>query len=195
LDLRVLPYLPQHGTFLEIGANDGFSQSNTYFLARAHGWKGILIEPVPRLYERCRRVRSESVVFNRACVAPGGPAVVHIVDRGLMSVVLGMQSQREEANRLAGSSTQTLTVLSATLSELIDETPFSQLDFMSIDVEGAELEVLKGLDLDRHMPRWLLVETKHPDDVTRLLAGHAELVTKLTHHDYLLRALGTPPVE
>ena len=61
------------GFFVEAGANDGYHQSNTYRLERVHGWRGVLVEPVPSLYRAARRERPAAQVFNCALVAPADP--------------------------------------------------------------------------------------------------------------------------
>lgn len=185
LDRRVIELLPQgSGTFLEIGANDGYSQSNTYHLERFKGWRGILVEPLPSLFVICRAHRRRSRCYNVACVSDGGPPSIDLVDRGLMSVALGLQAREEEARRVP-SGLRRVTVPTRTLSWIIDDSGFTDIDFMSIDVEGSELSVLGGLDLQRHVPRFLLVETEHPRAVDELLGGVLDRTRQLTFHDYL----------
>lgn len=70
LDRKIAKYLPDSGIFIEAGANDGLNQSNTLFLARVRSWQGILVEPVPRLFERCKKNRTESFCVNAALVSP-----------------------------------------------------------------------------------------------------------------------------
>lgn len=187
LDLKLEEFLPDTGVFLEVGANDGISQSNTFYLERVKRWRGILIEPLPSLFRRCERLRKNSVCFNNACVEPGNPnKEVQIVDMNLMSVLVGQQESTEESARLAkGKINGVVNVKATTISELIDRSGFDVIDFMSIDVEGGEIPLLNGLDLDRHCPSWMLIETKVPDDVSRLLEEHMELRTYLSHHDLL----------
>lgn len=188
LDRRMATYLgPTPGVFLEIGANDGFSQSNTYYLERVRGWSGILVEPLPSLHARCRRLRRASETVNAACVGPEGPLVVEVVDLDLMSVTLGEQDTDEEQARLRDWSVTAVQVRATTLSAVIDASSFDSVDFMSIDVEGAEASVLAGLDLKRHAPTWLLIETAHPDSIAEMLAGRMELEARMTQHDYLFR--------
>jgi len=56
MDRVITEKLPfRRGVFVEVGANDGVAQSNTYFLGRRRGWTGILIEPVPWLAKIARR--------------------------------------------------------------------------------------------------------------------------------------------
>lgn len=177
--------LPGRGVFLEVGANDGYSQSNTYFLERARAWTGILIEPLPSLYARCRKLRRSAFCVQAACVGSAVEgATVELVDRDLMSVTLGQQDAGEEAARIGGRRV-TVQVPARTLSDIIDDSPFEHVHFMSIDVEGAEVSLLTGLDLQRHAPDWLLIESAHPEQVTSALGPHMRLVDKLSHHDYL----------
>lgn len=186
LDRKMLGRLPDSGVFLEVGANDGYSQSNTYYLERARGWSGILIEPLPSLYERCRRLRKASTCVQAACVAEDIPgATIDLIDLDLMSVTLGQQDVSEERARLGARRGATVKVPARSLSSVIDGTRYARIDFMSIDVEGAELPLLSGLDLARHAPSWLLIETDHPTDVGAALAPHLKQVDQLSHHDYL----------
>jgi FkbM family methyltransferase len=194
LDRLMADILPLRGVFLEVGANDGYSQSNTYFLEVARGWSGILIEPLPSLFARCVRLRKRSSCFNVACVAPessGAPIIV--VDQDLMSVTIGQQPRAEEQRRLRAHSSNTVSVATATLSAIIEQTDYDHVDFMSIDVEGAELSLLRGLDFDRHSPSWALIETAHPDDVAALCAPWLVFEKQLSYHDYLFRGSARSP--
>ncbi|MGI8664199.1 MAG: FkbM family methyltransferase [Acidimicrobiales bacterium] len=188
LDEQLRPFLPSTpGVFLEIGANDGYTQSNTYFLESWLGWQGILIEPLPELYACCKRIRTRSRCFNVACVADVAADTVTIMDMNLMSVTLGQQDAEQERHRLRGG--REIDVPATTLSAVIDQAGQPAIDFMSIDVEGAELSVLGGLDLERHSPHLLLVETAKPVAVEDLLEGHLTRVAQLSHHDYLFQRI------
>lgn len=186
LDQKLSSYLPNSpGVFLEIGANDGYSQSNTYYLERILGWRGVLIEPLPSLYRICTRTRRRSACFNVACVDEGHATSVSMIDRDLMSVSLGLQDADEEAERLGHTRRKRISVPARTLSSVIDEAAEPRIDFMSIDVEGSELSVLGGLNLAKHTPGHLLVETRHPAAISNLLGERMRLIGPLTHHDYL----------
>ncbi len=189
LDAKLASFLPSTGVFLEIGANDGYSQSNTYHLERS-GWTGILIEPVPRFFNICKRVRPQSYCFNYACSGEDG-VDVEMVEQGLMSVALG-RTTREETRVLSETASR-VTVPSARLSDLIDKTPYKAITFMSIDVEGAEMDVLAGLDLSRHAPEWLLIESDQLDLVTELLSDTMRHEAQLTYHDHLFVRHNPPP--
>lgn len=185
LDRLMLERLPDEGTFLEVGANDGYSQSNTYYLERRRGWRGVLIEPLPSLFRVCASHR-EADCYNFACVGPDGATNLTLVDRGLMTVSLGLLPAEEEKRRVA-SHDKLVEVPTAKLSSLIDRSSIDSVTFMSVDVEGAELDVLAGLDLDRHSPEFLLVETGKLDQVKALLSGRMRHERQLSHHDHLFR--------
>lgn len=184
IDDKLAPYLNfEGGFFIEAGANDGVSQSNTYFLEKALGWRGVLVEPVPRLFQKCRRNRRNSAVFNCALVAPEdeGTAVsiCDMGDRGLLSRISAGDTSS------AGSVTE---ICGRTLTSVLSESQVERIDFFSLDVEGYELSVLKGLDLSRFAPSFILVETAQVEKVDESLLPCYERVVQLTHHDYLYRS-------
>ncbi len=191
LDRRLVEILPPTGVFLEVGANDGFYHSNTFHLEVAKSWRGILIEPLPTEFRVCRLIRRRSYCVRAACVARDFPdATIDLVDMDNVSVALGSQSADEEAERIerwGGGSV--ISVPARPISDIIDASGHSHVDFMSIDVEGAELELLAGLDFERHTPDWMLVETAHEAAVTAALEGWMAFEGVMSKHDYLFRKI------
>ena len=160
-------YLPADGGFfVEAGANDGFDQSNTYHLERFRGWRGLLVEPVPELYREALLERPGAQVVNCALVAAehdGSPVAMRY--GGLMSIVAGAHGSEQDdrayvapAFALGLEEEYTFSVPARTLSSLLDEIGAPAVDLLSLDVEGFEPQVLRGLDLARHAPRYILVE-------------------------------------
>lgn len=197
IDQKMERYLDfDHGTFVEVGANDGISQSNTLYFEKYRGWRGLLVEPVPELAWRCRRNRRQSKVVNCALgeFSQRG-STVEVTYCNLMSVVKGAlkSPEAERAHLAAGAEVQNLKtyrlrVRCRPLSDLIDRYRLPPVDFMSLDVEGFELSVLKGLDLARHRPRYLLVEARFREEIIAHLEAHFDVVDQLSHHDVLFRA-------
>ncbi len=157
------------GFFVEAGANDGYSQSNTYRLERVRGWRGVLIEPVPALYHEARIEREDSQVFNCALVSKdnnGEP--VRLIYGGMMTTVAGTRDSEaadrawvEKAHAVAQEEPEhEFTVPGRTLSSILDEVQAPEIDLLSLDVEGFEPQVLAGLEFERHAPRWILVEIR-----------------------------------
>jgi FkbM family methyltransferase len=154
------------GFYVDVGANDGVLGSNSYLL-ELHGWRGLLIEPSAALADACRTARPASIVVNRAAVgAPdvhtidffeysgGGPGQRH---DGLSSV--GRPSCYEARALAAGGRVVKSAVSAATLDAILQEYEVvAPIDFLSIDVEGAELDVLRGFSLARYRPRLVIIE-------------------------------------
>lgn len=169
------------GFYVDVGAFDGVHISNSYGFERV-GWSGICIEPLPAMFSRCQSQRPDATCLNVACVADDTQTSVtfYVEPLGLLS---GVQAGREDDVRrryekrgLEFSGFEAIHVPARTLNSLLAEylpagTP---VDFMSIDVEGTELDVLRGLDLARYQPRLLILEANTRDERTTLNAYLAE---------------------
>ena len=200
LDRKLEKYLDfQNGFFIEAGANDGYSQSNTYFLEKKRGWKGILVEGIPELFEKCSTLRTGSDVINCALVSNASEVKsVKMHFANLMSVVEGSLGNEDEQTRHIESGvdiqklngTYSVEVVARTLESILDELPHQkEIDFLSLDVEGGELAVLEGMNIEKYRPRYILVEARFFNDVNEFLTGHEyTLVEQLSHHDYLYTA-------
>ena len=202
LDRKLERYLDfDDGFFIEAGANDGFTQSNTYYFERMRRWMGILVEPVPELAERCRRLRRRSRVVQAALVsADHAGDEIEMEYAGLMSVTADAFGDGRERRahvtkaleRKWAERTYTLRVPAATLSEILDSHAGErEIDLLSLDVEGAELAALSGLDMTRHVPRHICVEARDPAAVTAMLSPRYEFVAALfdsgEHQDMFFR--------
>jgi FkbM family methyltransferase len=151
------------GFFLDVGAHDGVALSNTKSFEEA-GWTGICVEPIPEMFEACRRVRRR--VVRAACVAGTRETVELRVDRS--GLYAGIEADEAQAlhgyqeRRLGDPCFRTIRVPAMRAAALLsaDDPP---IDFASIDVEGTEIDVLEGLDLTRNRPRVLVVEALTDD--------------------------------
>jgi FkbM family methyltransferase len=159
------------GTFIELGGNDGLQFSNTLLLERELGWRGVLIEGIPELAAEALRNRPKTTVVCAAVTGETNFGIVAMNDEDLVSTISGT------LGRVCVATTTLSTVIDGVLS---GKAP----DLLIIDVEGFEMDVLCGLDLSRHKPRWILVETKMKDDVSNALKGYT-FIAQLSFHDYL----------
>jgi FkbM family methyltransferase len=159
------------GFFVEVGANHPTRLSQTWFLEQ-RGWKGILVEPLPACCEELRAVRKNSRVVQAAAGAQSGEAVLNVAKSDVWSH-LGDDKDLEVVDRI--------TVAVRTLDDILSECQAPQLDLLSVDTEGMELDVLKGLNLEKHRPSLLLVED-HMDslDVYFYLKRHGYKLVKRT---------------
>lgn len=196
LDRKLEKYLDfDFGFFVEAGANDGIAQSNTLHFERYRNWRGLLLDPIPALAWRCRAVRPKSLTLN---VALGSfeqrGQRIGMTYCNLMSVVDGaMTIEEQNAHVEVGASIQQLEPyrLSATcvpLSDLIDTYGVGRIDLLSLDVEGHEVQVVKGIDFSRHRPRFMLIEVRNRDDMEAVIGPYYEIVEELNERDLLYGA-------
>lgn len=160
------------GFFIEIGANHPTALSNTWFFEQ-RGWRGIVIEPIPDNCQKLRAARPGSQVVEAALGAPGqcGQAVFKLAAEDMLS---GLESRADV--RYTGE----ITVRVRTLDDVLAEAGNPRVDFISLDVEGTELDVLRGFDLARHRPAVLVVEDhwRKPDVHDHLCAGGYRIVRR-----------------
>jgi FkbM family methyltransferase len=152
------------GFYVEVGAYNGVDISNTYFFEK-RGWGGVLIEASPPVAAECRRNRPGSRVVNCAVVGPGGPPEIefNIVQdsQSLSRIQIGagdpnLNLVRNFTGRL---DVRPVRVPARTLDSILEEECGSRaIDFMTIDVEGYEYEVLRGFTIERWRPTVLIVE-------------------------------------
>ena len=164
------------GFFVEVGANDPQRGSQTWAFEQS-GWNGILIEPQPDLADRLRHERRARVVA-AACSSPEHAG-------GMMRLYLsGPHSSLDSKLAAPGAVPyDAVDVPARTLDNILEEANApGAIDFVSIDVEGHEVSVLRGFALARWRPRLILIE-----DHLKSLATHRHL----THAGYrLIRRTG-----
>jgi FkbM family methyltransferase len=133
-----------HGFFVEVGANHPYEGSQSWHLEQ-RGWKGILVEPLPghaKICGECVTPRFSALPAHRQRM-PGGSCLS--LDRNRM--VPGSQPE------------SVIEVRIRTLNDILVEAKAPQpIDFLSVDIEGHEVEVLSGLDLTCRRPRLILLE-------------------------------------
>jgi FkbM family methyltransferase len=149
------------GFFVEAGAHDGFTQSNTYWLERFREWRGILVEPIPEMAAEARLSRPTATVIQCALVSADDPRErVQMRFGDLMSAVDGVKEEGWSGmgTVLGWRDAYDVDVETRTLSSILDEQNAPEIDLLSLDTEGFEVSALRGLDLTRHAPRYIVVE-------------------------------------
>jgi FkbM family methyltransferase len=170
------------GFYLDVGSNDGRTASNTWHLEKSLNWRGILVEPVLHLYFESKKLRNANNIFvNAACVDPDfTEPSLRMIYAGLMTISPDQSSLDARKHAAAGSkfisaheTTETIYVPAVTLNEILDNSSApNEIDFMSIDVEGAEMPVLKGLNLEIWKPRVICIESTEDSEAHRHLEDH-----------------------
>jgi len=140
------------GVFLDIGAHDGISLSNTYLLEKKHGWTGICIEALPEVFSKLIKSR-DCICVNAAATRQGGEQVEFEKIDGYGEMLSGMVenydpkhleriSKEQEAH---GFSTSRILVDTVSPADVLIEHGLTDVDYVSIDIEGGELGALQGL--------------------------------------------------
>jgi FkbM family methyltransferase len=199
LDKMIEKYIGfDSGYFVELGANDGKLASNTYYYEKFRNWRGVLVEPAPNLFLKCRENRSaENHIVCAACVSSDYKnEFVRLIYSNSMSVPLGVETDVGDPRAHAELGRQFLRpdetvfefgAVARTLNSiLLDANAPRRIDFLSLDVEGAEIEVLKGVNHETFRFRYMLIECRDIARLTSYLkAEHYRLIEKFNEHDYL----------
>jgi FkbM family methyltransferase len=149
----------EKGFYIDVGAMDPVVDSVTKAFYQ-RGWRGINIEPVHQWYEKLVLDRPEDTNLNVAVLdRPGVVRLYDIVDTGLSTIDRTLAERHKEDG---GYQTRDITVTAVTLDMVLEEHPHEEVHFLKVDVEGAERQVLEGIDLTRTRPWIILVEATKP---------------------------------
>lgn len=149
----------EKGFYVDVGANDPVEHSVTKAFYDA-GWRGINIEPVPQWFARLEHQRPKDINLKIAAGAEKGAITFYdIPDTGLSTQDASLV-ERHRAER--GFDTVIRKVELDTLNSILEQHLVGDIHFLKVDVEGAEKDVLKGLDLSRFRPWIVVVESTEP---------------------------------
>jgi FkbM family methyltransferase len=165
------------GFYVDVGAGHPVFD-NVSFAFYLAGWSGITVEPNPALAELGRAVRPRDQLYEGLCGAEPGNATLYLQREfhGLSTTIADhARSAEKELNRQAEAVTLPMTTLAA----LCEAHAPASFEFLKVDVEGAEADVLRGADFSRFRPKVIVVEAIKPlslepawDEWEPLLARH-----------------------
>jgi FkbM family methyltransferase len=148
------------GFYIDVGAGHPV-HSNVSFLFYLRGWSGITVEPNPWLAQLTEAVRPRDHRIDSLLGAAPGEAMYHLVDEfhGLSTTV---ERHAQAAGQKFGKAVKAFPVPVTTLKAACHKHAVQQIDFLKIDVEGAEQAVLEGNDWARFRPKVIVVEALAP---------------------------------
>lgn len=154
-DLEIIKYFKKkNGFFIELGAIDGVFHSNTYLLEKKCNWNGVLIEAEPKYkYDLLNSNRNCHKFTDIAVYSEDDKEIEFSVNniKGWSGIKESLPS-RENVNKIIKLKTRTLT-------SILDEINAPKnIEFLSLDVEGGEINVLKGLDFNKYKIELILLE-------------------------------------
>lgn len=146
----------KNGYFIELGAADGKNLSNTYCLEKHFNWDGLCIEPNPLFHEKLKQNRNCKLDFSPVFSKSGEKVKFTVAEEysGISNYIL------KNCNVYKGKGE--IELETKTLTEILDANNApSYIDYMSLDTEGTELEILKGLDFNKYKIAYISVEHNH----------------------------------
>lgn len=161
------------GYFLEVGTGDGESLSNSFMLERDFGWKGILFEPDRRFHDSIRARRKARLETRPAFSRDG--EVLRFLESSRSGELSTIERFKGEDGRIRRGTTHEVRTVTLNTA-LVEAGAPDEIDYVSIDTEGSEFEVLAGFDLERWRVRFLSIEHNHvpgkKEQLVRVLAPH-----------------------
>lgn len=177
----------QRGYFVDLAAADGLTQSNTYRLEKEFNWQGICIEANPLEYRKLEENRSCTLV--NACIDTTNQEVQFVL-ASLMGGILADDTRvnfkhRKNMVEKALEKDQVITIYTKTLEQVLDEAHApSIIDYLSLDVEGAELRVLKEFPFEKYT--FLTMSVEQPNkELNNLLVNNGYIYMKKVGIDSL----------
>lgn len=173
--------------FIQVGANDGVRFDDLYFTVTSSKWKGLVIEPLPNMYERLvsnYQDHPNVIPLNIAIHPSSKTAPIYHVDNELLckypDCVAGIASMNKEHLLNAGIAVADISaqiVQCKTIMEVLDEYDFYDVDLLQIDTEGFDFEVIKTIDFKKLKPRlikfeWMNLSASDQSNVSALLIQH-----------------------
>ena len=146
----------KNGFYVDVGAHDGISINNTLYFEKNNNWCGINVEPIKKVFDKLVINRPNNINLNCAVCNNDGETDF-FCNTGYTEMISGIKDnfdirhlqrlQRE--NTQHGSTTEIIKVNTKKLETILDENDISHINYLSIDVEGAEFEVIKSINFDK----------------------------------------------
>jgi len=160
------------GLFVDIGAHDGITFSNTYYFEKYHNWTGYCFEPIPRLYHQLKENRPLSICYDVAISDFNGFETFKIVE-GYAEMLSGLLSNyntnhlqriQNEINQFGGQAADCQVVVSQ-LKNILP--PGINIDYFSIDTEGGEAKCLNDI-LQYYKPKIISTEINYSEEINNV---------------------------
>ncbi len=146
----------KNGFYVDVGAHDGISINNTLYFERNNNWTGINVEPLPKVFDKLVVNRPNNINLNYAICNKDGETDF-LCNTGYTEMISGIKDTFDKRHLLRlrnensqmGSTTQVIRVNTKRLESIFDEHKVTHIHYLSIDVEGAEFEVIKSINFDK----------------------------------------------
>lgn len=160
-DLEVIKFYnnKENGFFIEIGASDGITLSNTYLLETQYKWKGICCEPIPNNFKNLVKNRPNSICYDKAVYNSSGLTVNFDIANSC-ELYSGVSNHIDCHKSLVDENKETIQVQTISLLDVLNNTNAPLfIEYMSLDTEGTEFEILKNFDFEKYT--FGLIDVEH----------------------------------
>lgn len=152
------------GVFVDIGAHDGVTYSNSFLFEKLRGWRGVCVEPNPAVFAQLA-VNRQCKLLN-CCVSDAAGTVPFLRISGYAEMLSGIVEKYEPEHRERverelkqfGGTSDVIPIPARTLNEIAAECGFGEITYLSIDTEGSELAILQSIDFKRLFVHAITVE-------------------------------------
>lgn len=165
----------ENGIFVDVGAHDGITISNSYFFEKDKNWTGLCIEANPLVYNK--------LVQNRKCICENVAAYhedteVEICQiEGYSEMLTGIidEYNPNHVTRISneirdrGGNQKQISVVAKRLESLFDKHKITHVDYLSIDVEGGEMSVLRGINWNKVEIDYIDIEANYKEDADKII--------------------------
>jgi FkbM family methyltransferase len=160
-DLEVMKFYnnKRNGYFIEIGASNGITLSNTYLLETEFQWSGICVEPIPIQFQALCQNRPNSLCCNLAVYNTSGIDVTFDISNHA-DVLSGISAHIDCHSHIVNADKTQIQVKTISFNDLLKtyNAP-SYIEYLSLDTEGSELEILKSVDFSKY--KFGLIDVEH----------------------------------
>lgn len=166
----------KNGVFIDIGAHDGKTFSNSLFFEDELGWSGLCIEANPDVFKYLKKLRSAECI--NCCIVPVKEKDLHFLKiQGYPDMLSGiyefydprhLQRIQNELNNMGGTF-ELIKLPVDTLNDILESKSIYEIDFLSLDIEGGELEILKNLDYSKFDIKVIVVENNFNDETFEVI--------------------------
>ena len=176
--------------YVDIGANDGITASNTAHFDLNLGWNGICIEPHPWAFGKLEINRQKSTNLN-LCISESEDFVDFLVINGYSEMLSGIQKcyhqnhleRIERELKTHGGTKEIVKIKSKPLSKIFNEYNVKKVDYLSIDTEGSEYEILNSINFDEVDIRVISTENSSQKDIKQFLKDRGYFFAEMVCND------------
>ncbi len=186
----------KNGVYVDVGAHDGVSLNNTLYFEKNNNWTGINVEPIKTVFDKLVINRPNNINLNYAVCNNDGECDF-MCNTGYTEMFSGIKdnfdarhlARTERENNTRGSTSQVIKVQTKKLETILDENGISHIHYLSIDVEGAEFDVIKSINFDKVFIDVIEFENNYEDvsvPIVKYLEDKDFVVIRNLHDIYMI---------